>query len=57
MGGETRQMVCSVARNLGGLAGLANSGPSAAVFLDGWQHEALVDELRSFLNSGVDEGI
>jgi len=47
----------SVARNLGGLAGLASSGPSVAVFLDSWPHETFGDELRSFLNSGVDEGM
>jgi hypothetical protein len=39
-----------VARVFGALAGLASSGASAAVFLDGWPHDALVDELSRRLN-------
>ena len=44
-------------RNFGVLAGLASSGPSAAVFLDAWPHEALRDEPGHRLNSGVAEGM
>jgi hypothetical protein len=46
----------SVARNLGAMAGLPISGPGAAVFLNGWPHEALGDEFSRCLNSGVAEG-
>jgi hypothetical protein len=47
----------SVVRNLGEFAGLASSIPSLAVILDGWPHEVLGDELRSCLNSGMDEAM
>jgi hypothetical protein len=39
------------------LAGLASSGPSAAVFLNVWPHEALGDELGHCLNPWVAEGV
>jgi hypothetical protein len=42
-----------VARNFGALAGLASS----AVFLNGWPHEALGDELGCSFNAGVAEGM
>jgi hypothetical protein len=41
----------------GALAGLASSGPSVAVFLNGWPHEALLDELSRCLNTRVAEGV
>jgi hypothetical protein len=43
--GEVAKQSDGVARNFGVLAGLASSVPSAAVFLHGWPHEALGDEL------------
>ena len=43
-----------MAGNFGALAGLANSGPSVAVFLNGWPH-ALEEELSCFLNPGEAE--
>jgi hypothetical protein len=46
-----------VAGHFGALAGLASAGPSAAVFLNGWPHEALGDELRRSLDSWVTEGM
>ena len=46
-----------VARNLTALAGLASSGPSATVFLNGWPHEALGDELSRCLDAWVAEGM
>jgi hypothetical protein len=46
-----------VARDFGALAGLASSGPSVAVFLNGWPHEALGDELSRYLDSMVAEGM
>ena len=46
-----------MAGNFGALAGLASSGPSAAVLLNGWPHEALGDELSHCLNPWVAEGM
>jgi hypothetical protein len=46
-----------VARNFGALAGLVSPGPSAAIFLNGWPHEELGDEISRCLNSGVAEGM
>jgi len=46
-----------VARHFGTLASLASSGPSAAVFLKGWPHKALGDELSQCPNPGVAEGV
>jgi hypothetical protein len=46
----------SVAGHFGALAGLASSGPIAAVFLNGWAHEALGEELSRSLDSWVTEG-
>jgi hypothetical protein len=43
--------------SFGVLAGLASSGPSVAVFLYGWPHEALGDELCHCLDSRVAEGM
>ena len=43
--GEVANWINVVAGNFGALAGLATSGPSAAVLLNGWPHEALGDEL------------
>jgi hypothetical protein len=37
----------------GTLAGLASSGPSAAVLMDGRPHEALGDELSRCLDAGM----
>jgi hypothetical protein len=36
---------------------LASSGPSAAVFLNGWPHEALGAELSHCLNTRMAEGV
>jgi hypothetical protein len=47
----------TVSGKLGALAGLASSGPSAAVFLNGWPQEALGDELSLCLNTCVTEGV
>ena len=44
-------------REIGALAGLASSGPSAAVFLHGWPQEALGDELSRCLDSGMAKGM
>jgi hypothetical protein len=46
-----------VTGDFGALAGLVSSGPSAAVFQDGWPHEALVDELSRRLDSGLAVGM
>ena len=46
-----------MARNFGAPAELASSGPSEGIFLNGWPHEALGDELSRCLNSGVAEGM
>jgi len=46
-----------VAGNFGALAGLASSGPNAAVLLNGWPHEALGDEAYRCLNPWVAEGM
>lgn len=46
-----------MARNFRALAELASSGPSEGIFLNGWPHEALGDELSRCLNSGVAEGM
>jgi len=43
--------------NLGVLAGLAGSGPSAALFLNGWAHKALGDKLSRCLSSRVAVGV
>jgi len=50
-------MEYGVAGNFGELAGLASSGPSAAVLLNGWPHEALGEELSRCLNPWVAEGM
>jgi len=55
MEGEFANWSNGVAGNFGALAGLASSGPSAAVLLNGWPHEALGDELSPCLNSWVTE--
>ena len=46
-----------IARNFGALAGMAISGPSAAVFLIGWPHEALGNEISCYLYARVAEGM
>jgi len=46
-----------VVGNFGVLAGLASLGPSAAVLLNGWPHEALGDKLSHCLNPWVAEGM
>ena len=53
--GEVSKWSENVARNLGPLAGLASSSPSAAAFLNGWPHEALGDVLSRCLNSRLAE--
>ena len=53
--GEVAKWSNGVARNFGALAGLASSGPSAAVFLNGWPHEAMVFDLSRFFNSELAE--
>jgi hypothetical protein len=55
--GEVNDWSKCVTGNFRVLAGLASSGPSAAVFLHGWPHEALGDELGRCLNTGVAEGV
>jgi hypothetical protein len=44
-----------IAGNFGVSSGLANSGPSSAVFLNGWPHKALGDEFSHSLDSWVTE--
>ena len=46
-----------MAGNVGALAGLASSGPSAAVLLNGWPHEALRDELSHCINPWLADGM
>jgi hypothetical protein len=46
-----------MAGHFGTVAGLASSGPSAVVFLNGWPHEALGDELDRCLHTWVTEGV
>ena len=41
----------------GALAGLASSGPSVAVLLNCWPHEALGDDLSRCINPWVAEGM
>jgi len=55
--GEVANWSDCVSGNFGALAGLASLGPSAAVFLNGWPHEALRDELSCCLNTGVAEEV
>ena len=55
--GEVANWSDCVSGNFGGLAGLSSSGPSAALFLNGWQHEALRDELSCCLNTGLAEEV
>jgi hypothetical protein len=55
--GEVANWRNGLARHFRGLAVLASSGPSAAVFLDGWPHEVLGEELSRLLDSGVAEGM
>jgi hypothetical protein len=43
--------------NLGVLAGLVGWGPRAAIFLNGWAHEALGDKLSRYLSSKVAVGV
>jgi hypothetical protein len=53
--GEVANWNYDVARYFGALAVLASSGTSAAVFLNGWPHQALGNELRRCFSSGVAE--
>jgi hypothetical protein len=46
-----------VSRYFGALARLASSGPSEAVFLYGWPHEASGDELSRCLDNRMAEGM
>jgi hypothetical protein len=55
--GEVTEWSNGVPGNFRALAGLASSGPNAAVFLHGWPHETLGDELSRCLNNGVAEGM
>jgi len=55
--GEVSDWSNGVVRNFGELAGLASSGPSAAVLLNGWPQEALGNELSRCLNPWVAEGM
>jgi hypothetical protein len=55
--GEVAHRGDGLAGGFRALAGLASSGPSAAVFLDGRPHEVLGDELSRHLDSGVTEGM
>jgi len=50
--GEIANWSDGVVRNFGALAGLANSGPSVAVFLDGWPHERWETSLAVALVAG-----
>jgi hypothetical protein len=47
----------AVAKNIEALAGLANWGPNAAIFVHGWPHEELGDELSRCFGSGMAEGV
>jgi len=55
--GEVASLSDCVSGNVGALAGLASSCPSAAVFLNDWTHEVLRDELSCCLNTGVAKGV
>jgi len=55
--GEVTDWSNGVEGNFGALAGLASSGRSAAVLLNGWPHEALGDEFNGCLNAWVAEGM
>jgi len=55
--GEAANWGDGVARNFEMSAGFASSVPSAAVFLKGWSHEALGDELSRCPSPGVAEGL
>jgi hypothetical protein len=56
---ESEVANCSdcVSGNFEALAGLAGSGPIAVVFLNGWPHEALGEEISRCFNTRLAEGV